>query len=281
MWRKLLIIIILSLFVGYYSFRNNNDDLVVTFFDVGQGDGIFLKTPSGQNVLIDGGPDNTVLYELGKVLPYWEHTLDMVMLTHPDADHITGLIEVLNRYTVTVVLMPEYVHTTPEYEAWMRILRERNITVILTYAGMRFSLDDNISCDILWPMKGWSGSESANDYSLVSRCVYHNVAFLFTGDIESVVENELLLRFATVDADVLKVAHHGSNTSTTQGFLNAVDPSFAVIQSGRENRFGHPHTRILRRIERKKITVLRTDVFGSISLHSNGDVLWIPGVPGF
>ena len=250
--------------------------LEVVFFDVGQGDSIFIETPKNYQILIDGGPDNTVLEKLGQNLSFWDRTLDLVVLTHPDHDHIAGLIEILKRYKVDFVLWTGVLKDTGEYEEWKRLIEERKTKIKIAKAGQRIVVSD-LFFDVLYPLENLEGKETEyiNNTSVVLHLVFEDNSFLFMGDLYKSAEKEILNRGLEVDSDVLKVAHHGSKYSTGKEFLEQVSPEIAVISVGKENKYGHPSSEVLELFEKYDITVLRTDEYGDIEIISDGENLKI------
>jgi len=248
-------------------------NLEVDFLDVGQGDSILIKTPFEQNILIDGGPDNSVINQLGKNLPFYDKTIDLMVLTHPDADHVTGLPEVLNRYKVKKVLYTGLVHTTPAFLEWLRLIKEKNIPMQVAVAGQKINLGQNLDLEILWPDKSYEGQrvEENNMTSIVAKLVYGQTTFLFTGDAPVEVEDVMIGETSTfrLRSDVLKVAHHGSKNSSSKDFLQAVRPKYAIIPVGKDNKFGHPSLRVLDSLKDLSINILRTDLGGAIKCTSD------------
>lgn len=254
--------------------------LHVHALDVGQGDAILVVSPSGRRMLVDGGPSpSAVLDGLGRRFAPWDRRLDIVVLTHPDADHVGGLPAVLDRYAVAAVVAPEVEHHTPDAQAWRAAVEVEAAAGALVFeavAGMRIGLDPEagVVADVLWPPRDRPPPpEAVNDHSVVLRLVHGRTTILLTGDIEAEVEARLVREGAPLAADVLKVAHHGSETSTTPDFLAAVRPSLAVISAGADNRFGHPTASVLERLER--IMVRRTDVDGAVEIIGDGRALWV------
>lgn len=246
--------------------------LRVHFFDIGQGDAIFIEAENGNQVLIDGGPNSSILAKLGETMPFWDKSINLIILTHPHADHLDGLIEVLKRYDIDMVLETGVSHSIPEYEEWRRLLREKNIKVVVANAGQKVQLSDSAFLDILAPLNNFDGSSLKNihDAMIVSKLASGSASLLLMGDAEKQIEYRLLLSGAVVDADILKAGHHGSKTSTGEEFLRAVSPEFAVISAGRKNRYGHPHQEVIDRLEDFGVKILRTDVEGDIVLMSDG-----------
>ncbi|MFH1575730.1 MAG: ComEC/Rec2 family competence protein [Candidatus Nealsonbacteria bacterium] len=237
--------------------------LEVTFFDVGQGDAIFIETPQNHQILIDGGPGSAVLEKLGKEMPFWDRTIDLVILTHPDSDHVSGLIEVLRRYEVENILWTGILCETAECQEWQKLIKEEGANIFIAQAGQQI-LTRTVLVSILYPFENLEGKKvsNTNNTSIVARLVYGESSFLFTGDIYQSVEKKL----TNVDSDVLKVGHHGSKNSSAQNFIEAVSPEIAVISSGKDNRYGHPHEEALAILEKYDIRTLRADLNGDIKI---------------
>lgn len=248
--------------------------LHVVFFDVGQGDAIFIQTPQGRQVLIDGGPDPTALTTaLGRRLPFWDRNLDLVILTHPDTDHLTGLVPVLERYRVDRVLEPGYPATSQTYARWLELIAEKRIPALLARTGVRIELEPGLVCEVLHPTSDLDPEDKANNVSAVTRWTWGQVTFLLPGDIEQEVEAALVASDQPLQATVLKVPHHGSDTSSSATFLQAVNPQLVIISVGADNRFGHPSPEVLERLAGR--TVLRTDERGTIEVVTDGSRLWV------
>lgn len=240
--------------------------LGVHFLDVGQGDAIFIETPHGRQVLIDGGRAGSgISQELAEVMPFTDRSIDMVIVTHLDADHIGGLVEVLERYEVSHILLAQE-RTEGQAVFWGAVQAE-GAQLTMVEAPMRVILEDEVVMEILSPTQALAQA-SENERSIVAKLIYRDDSFLLTGDMEKRAEYALLAAGVDVSADVLKVAHHGSNSSSVPAFLAAVSPRVAVIQVGK-NSYGHPHPDVLARLG--GITVLRNDENGTISLYSSGD----------
>jgi competence protein ComEC len=249
--------------------------LHVAFLDVGQGDAIFVTTSRGQQILIDGGPGpSAVLAGMGSAMPFWDRSLDAVVNTHPDDDHLAGLLAVLERYQVGQVIVTDVGASTPLYAAWQKALAGEGATVTQARAGMRLALGDGVEVEVLHPGAVPAG-DTANDHSVVLRLTDGRVSFLLTGDIEAGVEQELVASGRPLAATVLKVAHHGSITSSTPAWLAAVKPQVAVISVGTDNRFGHPSPEVLQRYAMLGIPVLRTDQVGGVEFVTDGEKLWV------
>jgi competence protein ComEC len=248
--------------------------LEVNFFDVGQGDAIFIETPERHQILIDGGPDSTILEKLGQAMPFWDRTIDLVILTHPEEDHLSGLIGVLKRYKVENILWTGVLHEAPEYDEWERLIENEGAKIQIAKAGQKIFWSKNHEnfIEILYPFENLAGQDfkDVNDTSVVSRLVFGEKSFLFPGDIFEKAEGEILNRGATIDSDVLKVAHHGSKTSSSPQFLAEVSPEIAVISLSKDNKYGHPHQETLEKLKNYGIRILRTDQDGDIKIISDG-----------
>lgn len=260
---------------------NSTQALEVNFLNVGQGDAIFMVSPQSHQILIDGGPDSTILEKLAKEMPFWDRTIDLIILTHPERDHMVGLIEVLKRYRVENILWTGVVRNTPEYQEWLKLIEKEEARIKIAKAGQKIKLsplnpDKSIYFDILLPFDDVSGQnfKNSNDTSIVTKLVFKNTAFLFTGDISSNGEEKLISANLRLESDVLKVSHHGSKYSTSENFLENVLPEIAVIQVG-ENSYGHPTKEVLERLEKFGIKIVRTDLDGDIKIFSDGKNLKI------
>lgn len=251
--------------------------------DVGQGDAILVVTPNGRRMLVDGGPDpRAVLDGLGRHLPPWDRRLDVVVLTHPDLDHVGGLPTVLERYDVGWILDPDLPAESPDAAFWAEVRQAEAARVVRAAAGGRIELDPaaGVAADVLWPPEPRLGgtAAAANDNSVVLRLVYGRTTALLTGDIEAPAEAALLAAGSRLDAQVLKVAHHGSATSTTADWLAAVRPALALVGVGAGNRYGHPDPGVLERLG--PAVVRRTDRDGEIEVLSDGREWWVVGDGG-
>ena len=222
--------------------------LHVAFIDVGQGDAVHVRTPSGRDILIDGGPDPLgAVRALGERLSFLDRHLDLVVLTHPHSDHVTGLLEVLDRYDVGRIVERRMAYESPAYESWSRAVTEEDAPVLQARPGQRITTGDGVIIEVVSPPEELlRGTPSdANNASIVLRLVYGDVSFLLTGDVFAGAEAALVARNAYLDSDVLKVAHHGSRSSSSGEFLDRVTPRVAVVSAGENNRFGHPHLETL------------------------------------
>lgn len=252
-------------------------NLEVDFLDVGQGDAILIKTPGGQNVLIDGGPDKAVIKRLGENLAWWDKQIDLMVLTHAHDDHVTGLIDVLKRYDVKKILYTGAVHNAPNYLAWLKLARDKKAPLLIIDKEQTINLGAGAKMEILYPAESLLDKTLAdlNDSSIIIKLIYGQNKFLLTGDASEKVEKILLTNGADLSADVLKVAHHGSQYSSSEEFLEKVKPAMAIIEVGKNNDFGHPSLRIIKRLERSGAEIFRTDEEGTIKIISNGQDLTV------
>jgi competence protein ComEC len=251
--------------------------LEVNFFDVGQGDAIFIETPTRHQILIDGGPSSKIIEKLAKEIPFWDRTIDLIILTHPEKDHITGLLEVLKRYKVENILWTGIVRDIPEYKEWLNLIEKEKANVKIAKAGQKISCKNcKWKIEVFYPFESLKGMEfeDSNNTSIVSKLIFGNSSFLFTGDIYKDVEESLTLTSFDLRSNVLKIAHHGAKTSSSEKFLEKVLPEIAVISVG-ENKYGHPNKETLEILEKYGIRVLRTDREGDIKVFSDGNALKI------
>lgn len=276
----LLIFNILAWFVVYDL--NKKCFLEVTFFDIGQGDAIFIETRSKHQILIDGGPTSLILEKLGKEMPFWDRTIDLVILTHPESDHLAGLLDVLRSYKVENILWTGIVRDTGAFRKWQELLAKEKAEIFIAKASQKI-IAGKTSFEILFPFENLEGKsvKDSNNTSIVLRFDFGEISFLFTGDIGKSVEKEILENGINVDSDVLKVGHHGSKTSTAEEFIKKVLPEIAVISSGKNNSYGHPHPEILDVLEKYGIKILRADELGDIKVISDGINYYQYGISTF
>ena len=257
------------------AFSLPDGKLHVTFADVGQGDAILITTPSGQHVLVDGGPGPVEAARLlGAALPFWDRSIELAVLTHAHSDHSAGLVEVLRRYDVFHILERETIYDSQPYDAWRQAAKDEGALITQAQAGQVLVFDDGVSIQVLGPpgTPTRSTESDVNNSSVVLRVVYGDISFLLTGDILREAEERLVARGAHVDSDVLKVAHHGSRSSSSEVFLRSVTPAAAVISVGEDNRFGHPHLEavdsLLRHVDEEML--LMTKDHGTIEFVTDG-----------
>jgi len=245
----------------------------VTFLDVGQGEATLIEGPGGQRVLIDGGPGGEVISAaLDRALPFYDRRIDLVIATHPQADHVGGLPAVLDGYDVAAVLDSGVRLDTPFAEAWGDAIDAADVPRYVAARGQSIDLGDGARLEVVGPVALGSWADP-NDGSTVVRLVMGDVSFLLTGDIEAEGEAALVRSGLELRATVLKVAHHGSNTSTTPAFLSRVAPAIDVISVGEGNTYGHPTDAVLSRLAGDY--VLRTDEDGDVRIETDGSRIWV------
>lgn len=269
----LLLVVVLVWYAVFYFEAHQN--LLVTFFDIGQGDSIFIEAPNGNQILIDGGPGDAVLAKLGKALPFWDRSFDLLVLTHAHVDHVGGLLEVLKRYHIGAVLESGEEYSTPEYHEWHKLIKEKNIPVIFARRGQIIYIGKEIKLNVLSPFENYNGVSLKNPHeaNVSTKLIFGKTSVLLMGDAEKPIEYRLLEeKPAELKSDILKVGHHGSKTSSVEEFLQAVSPKIAVIQVGRKNRYGHPTQEVLDRLSSLGIKILRTDLDGDIKFESDGSL---------
>lgn len=259
------IIILLALF-AYFSYQIYVEakPLEIIFLDVGQGDSILIQKGTKQ-ILIDGGPSGkTELAKLGKYLPYIDREIEVVIATHPDKDHIAGLIEAARNYKFGKVLTTGAGKDTEVYREWQDVLSFNKVEVLEVSRGAEVKFDE-VNMKIISPMgKVDPNIGESNNKSVVARLDYGENSFLFTGDIESLAEKEILESGDNVDVDVLKVAHHGSKYSSSETFLDAASPETAIISVSANNSYGHPTEAVLEALKKRGVDIFRTDERGDI-----------------
>ncbi|MEK7659425.1 MAG: ComEC/Rec2 family competence protein [Patescibacteria group bacterium] len=262
------VLLVLFLVLAFFADSKNEAGLKVYFFDVGQGDSIFIETEEKKQILIDGGPDNKVVQKLSEAMPFWDRTIDLVILTHSDKDHILGLIEVLKRYRVKGIIETGIECGKAECLAWKELKEKEKAPVIFVKLGDSLVLDENTKILILNPFVDMAGEKisKANNSSIVAKLIYGGYSILLTGDIEKQIEEKLVLAGVDIDSDYLKIPHHGSKTSTTEEFLKKTSPLLAFISLGKNNSYGHPHKIVIDRLEKRNIKYYRTDELGTILL---------------
>jgi len=280
-----VVIILLSVFSYFFqtwnspgnkkekNYEENSGRLTVHFIDVGQADCILIQFPDEQVALIDGGnrddAENVVRYieKLGV------EKIDYLLATHPHEDHIGGLPEVIKQFEIGKIYMPKVSANTMIFETLLTEIEKKNLKIISGKAGISIIDTDEIDFFLLAPNS--DKYNETNNYSLVAKLDYKDSSFLFMGDAEKESEKEIIDLGYNIDADVLKVGHHGGESSTSQGFLENVNPFYAVISAGKNNSYGHPHKETLERLSKMDITVLRTDEMGTIIMTSDGNTISI------
>jgi len=275
-WYALGALLAATVLIWYaVSWEDRSGLLTIAFLDVGQGDAIFIESPTGTQLMIDGGPGGVVLRELSKVMPFYDRSIDMLVVSNPDKDHMAGFLDVLRSFKVAAVVEPGTVGASSDYKALLVETEREKATHVIAQRGQRFGLGGGVYFEVLFPDRDVSGLDT-NDGSIVGKLVYGNTAFLFPGDAPSAIEEYLAhIDKEHLDVDVLKVGHHGSKTSTSEALLGFASPAFAVISAGRDNRYGHPHAEVLDRLKQFEVETLGTYERGTIVMESDGETVRI------
>lgn len=255
-----------------------DNELLVAFLDVGQGDSIYIEAPNGNQLLVDGGSNKQVLRELSEVMPYYDRSIDVLLATHPDGDHIGGLIGVLESYEVESVIESGVVSDTNVNKVFQERVKKEGAEHIFARRGMNIVLDgeSEVYLTVLFPDYADVSNWDSNAASVVAKLTYGETSFLLTGDSPKEIEEYLVsLDGRNLDVDVLKLGHHGSRTSSSASFLSAASPTYAVISAGKDNRYGHPHRDVLQSLSALGISYLGTYENGTIKFHSDGEKIWI------
>lgn len=267
---KLLVCILFFSFLFFLIFfilKNNfNSNLRISVLDVGQGDAILIKLPTTKNILIDGGPDNKVLRQLGENLPFYRRQIDYLIISHFHQDHIYGLVEVLRRYQVNNLIYGHGLETFFPAEILLSEARSQGTNIIVLKKDIEINFDDSCSMIILNPAYFFAFNE--ND-SLISRLDCYGTSFLSSGDNEKEVELALLQTKFELSAQIFKASHHGSKTSNTSEFLKKVNPNLMIISAGKDNKFNHPSKEVLNLADTLGIEIKRTDVSGTVNILAN------------
>lgn len=270
----LLGLFVLNIFIWSVIFEQESDKLTVAFLDVGQGDATYIEAPNGNQVLIDSGANKSVLRQLNKVMPSYDRSIDVVMATHPDKDHIGGLPDVLARYDVDFILDSGRESDSAIYQELLQLTGVLDVKNIEARRGMVVVLDDDVHLNILFPDRDVPGLES-NTASVIAQLVYNDTEFMLTGDSPKSIEEYLvMLDGESLESDVLKVGHHGSKTSSAEAFVGFVQPKYSVISAGKDNKYGHPHEEVINTLEQFGSVILSTKK-GLIVFESDGENVFL------
>lgn len=243
------------------------DGLIIHYIDVGQGDAILIQTPAGENMLIDGGTNDDENLICSYLQEQNIKKIQVLVGTHPHEDHIGGLDAVIHQFPVENIYLPKIVHSTKTFEDLLLAVKSCSLKIKTAQAGVNIPLT-GVTCTILSPQQ--QNDEEINDYSAVIKISYGEQSFLFCGDASQQVESDLLASGQDLKADIIKIAHHGSSSSSSKRFLKAVAPCYAVISCGQDNPYGHPHQETMSRLQKAGITVLRTDQSGTVIINADG-----------
>lgn len=270
---KILLISFLAvsnMFIFYLLFFDVRTDLTVSFLNIGQGDAIFIQTPSGKDILVDSGKNKEVLKELGQTMSFFDRYIDVVVLTHPDQDHVGGFPEVFDRYEIGTVIESGVLCDKSICKALDERIKNEKSHSIRAVRGTVFDFGDGVYLSILFPDRDVAEVET-NTASIVARLTYGNNSLLLTGDSPLAIEDFLVVKDGTnLDSDILKVGHHGSRTSSGEEFIRAVSPAISIISAGKGNSYGHPHKEVIDILTKAESNILGTYEEGRITLVSDG-----------
>ncbi len=273
-WWAIVILVVANVLVWQAIWQSRpSGELTISFFNVGQGDAIFIESPTGNQVLIDGGPPGRLAAPLAKAMPWYDRSIDLVIVTHPDTDHVGGLPMVFERYRVANFMAPGVKGDTGvAREVEYRVAKE-GARAVLARRGQTIDLGGGAVLQILFPDRELVGGDT-NDASIIAKLVYGSTSAMLTGDASEKVEKYLVtLGATTLDSDILKLGHHGSKTSSSEEFLRAVSPELAIVSAGLNNRYGHPHAEVTERLKVLNIPYRETESFAkskTITLVSDG-----------
>lgn len=246
----------------------------VHFLDVGQGDAVLVQTPDGYEVLIDAGASGAVIQELRAVQAWNDRSIDIMIATHPDTDHVGGLVDVLQKYQVDMIMQTESEGDSPAATAFAAAVADENAVIKFARAGQYIQVGASTTIEVLSPAGDTTGWRS-NTASVIVRVVYGDTAFMLTGDAPSNIEDYLSELYGTaLQSDVLKLGHHGSQTSSSERFLDTVQPTYAVVSAGIDNRYGHPNQTVMQRVFARNIQTSHTGIDGTVTFYSDGERVW-------
>lgn len=265
------LLLVVNIFLFYQDFKNSNRGFTFAMLDVGQGDALFIESPTGTQILVDAGSPRKILSQLSRVMSPFDRHIDAIIITNPDQDHFGGFVDVLKVYKVDQVFEPGTANDSTIFQNLKEEINDKKIPNILAKRGMRLDMGGGAVIDILFPDRDvfdWS----PNDGSIVAKLTYGNTSVMLTGDVTSETEKIILEEnsFKELDSTILKVGHHGSRTSTSLDFVKAVSPKYAIISDGKDNKYGHPHKDTLDTLASFGAEIFRTDLLGTIIMKSDG-----------
>ena len=267
--------IIVVLLAGYFGIDLTQDskvpkdsELMISYMDVGQGDAAYIKV-NGNDILIDAGPRSNSKELLEQLKAKNIDDFELVIATHPHEDHIGGMVDVFKEYEVKAFYSPKITHTTKTYENLVKAVKDEGLKTKELKGGMVIDLGEGAKFEVFTPQK--SEYEELNDYSPIMKLSFGDTSYLFTGDAEKLAEEEALAKYKnSLDSDVIKFGHHGSSSSSSNAFIEAVSPKYGIISCAKDNKYGHPHRETLDIIKKYNIKTFRTDTDGEIILTSDG-----------
>jgi competence protein ComEC len=268
-----ILLLVATIFLFHLDLQSSfNRSLTFAMLDIGQGDGLFIESPTGTHIMFDAGPVHHVLGPLARVMSPFDKNIDALVITNPDADHIGGFIDILKNYKVGRVFEPGTLNDSKTYQNLEAEIKRQNIPDILVKRGMRLDIGGGAMIDILFPDRDVSAWTS-NDASVVAKLTYGNTSIMLTGDATMKTEKIILSENSSTQlhSTILKVGHHGSRTSTSSDFVQAVAPLYAMISDGVNNKYGHPHQDTLDTLSSFDVKIFRTDLLGTIIMKSDGE----------
>lgn len=259
------LLVIANIFIFQQDFKNSHRGLTFAMLDIGQGDALFIESPTGTQILVDAGPPRVILSQLARVMPPFDREIDAMIITNPDADHISGFLDVLKVYKVNLVFEPGTFNDSKTYQNLEAEIENKNIPNMLAKKGMRLNIGGGAVIDILFPDRDVS-TWSSNDGSIVAKLTYGTTSVMLTGDSTAKTEKIVIEGNSqeALKSTILKVGHHGSRTSTSSEFVKTVSPLYALISNGKNNKYGHPHQDTLDTLSSLGAKIMRTDLLGTI-----------------
>ncbi|NLZ34900.1 MAG: MBL fold metallo-hydrolase [Clostridiales bacterium] len=241
--------------------------LKIHFIDVGQGDATLIEL-HGYNILIDAGPNSSARNLISYLKEINIKSIDYIIATHPDEDHIGGMDEVLRNFKVKILYAPKVIKNTEAFNSMIKELKNKNLKINVPYKDMKLDLGEESNLTFLTPIE--YGGDNDNNLSLVAKINFKEISAIFMADCETEVERQLLKDSHTLEANIIKLGHHGSKSSTSTAFLKKVDPDYAIISCGKNNKYGHPHKETIDKLDNLNIKYFRTDIDGNITIRSDG-----------
>lgn len=272
-----VLVIIASFLLIKFTTSEIDDNFHLYFLDVGQGDALYARDKSGNDILIDGGPDLSILTGIGNAMLYNDRVIDYLVLTHPHADHLFGLVEVVKRYEVKNIILTDAIATTQEYQEFLNIIKDKNIHTILANNGEIYKIGDNFNFQIIYPDESFKDTniKNLNNTSIIGKIIFGSVSIQATGDAEKDLQGKIANKYCDqLSSNIIKIAHHGSKNGINTNFFDCVNPEMAIISVGFDNKFGHPHQETLEFLNKNNVKTLRTDEQSTIEIISDGINFW-------
>ncbi|EML6499275.1 ComEC/Rec2 family competence protein [Clostridioides difficile] len=263
----LSILIIISLLIGC----DKKSLLSIHMIDVGQGDSILVQTPTNKNILIDGGDEDSENIIISYLRQKRIKTIDIIIATHPDSDHIGSLDNVIKKFNVNSIYMPEQSTDSEAYQNLINSCMDKNLSIQYLYKNDVLNIDNNINIYVLSPSYI---QEESNLNSIVFKLTFNDNSFLFMGDAEEENEKEILHSFKLNNINFIKIGHHGSNSSSSLEFIKKISPDIAAISCGYKNQYGHPHRKVIDNLKQNHVSIYRTDRIGDIVFYSDGEIIF-------